>query len=480
MTTHVPKIAALMAYDADLLSNEGERILEGHLARCALCTDALAAIRVYDRVSGEIVNAPVPTPDWNQMDFALRREAREQSRAAKRRASDARSGFFAGVGVAAAVLLGFVFEASAMRFTPSDAEATSELRAGVEPIAGTVTAVAGRVRHHQRLGSLLDANLDDTLGSGDSIETGEASALHAELESGTQIVIGAKSNVLFSRMQNDAIELALVKGEISNLVHPLAKNERFEIAAGAYEISVKGTRFSVKRDNQAVAVRVDEGVVEVSRNGEVVSRVSAPGTWASEEAIAPVAVAAPISNAASSVEIAADPRMATWQWQGVSLSARDRFALRLAPGQYTLHGFDTSMHAVSVNLNVGDEGSVFDSRKSSFIVAPEATETTTTEKPQAGLASATVNAVAQAGTEQLNRCYNRWLRVNPNLAESVVLHVSVTGQGQVSDVVVDSRGDSLPQFTECVTTQAKEWRFPAPQNHASTTVRIPIAFRTGQ
>ena len=46
MTTHVPKTAALMAYESGALSPAGRARLERHLRACPLCQRELAAYKV--------------------------------------------------------------------------------------------------------------------------------------------------------------------------------------------------------------------------------------------------------------------------------------------------------------------------------------------------------------------------------------------------------------------------------------------------
>jgi len=74
---HPPKLGALMAYDADVLSDDGRRRVEAHLSGCDTCREALAAMHVYDTLLADVANEPAPAIDYPRMELPLRREARQ-------------------------------------------------------------------------------------------------------------------------------------------------------------------------------------------------------------------------------------------------------------------------------------------------------------------------------------------------------------------------------------------------------------------
>lgn len=74
--------------------------------------------------------------------------------------------------------------------------------------------------------------------------------------------------------QGPATRLTLEEGTIEATVSPRQPDERFSIAAGEYEVSVIGTRFTVVRE--PFSVTVTEGIVEVRKGiGEQVWRLLA-------------------------------------------------------------------------------------------------------------------------------------------------------------------------------------------------------------
>ena len=66
---------------------------------------------------------------------------------------------------------------------------------------------------------------------------------------------------------------------------------------------------------------------------------------------------------------------------------------------------------------------------------------------------------------QLRFCYDEYgLKVNPGLAGSVTLAITLTGGGSVTNVVVNRRTWSGPGATEaegCILGKARDWHFPA-------------------
>ena len=77
MSAHLPKTGALIAYADGLLSTDGIRRIEAHLADCGVCQTELSAIRAYAMVTGEIREAPAPAIDFDRMDLTLAREAKK-------------------------------------------------------------------------------------------------------------------------------------------------------------------------------------------------------------------------------------------------------------------------------------------------------------------------------------------------------------------------------------------------------------------
>ena len=59
---HAPKVAALLAYDAGLLSARGTRRVETHLGVCDACKRTLAAIRAYDGLVEDTRSMPKDAP----------------------------------------------------------------------------------------------------------------------------------------------------------------------------------------------------------------------------------------------------------------------------------------------------------------------------------------------------------------------------------------------------------------------------------
>ena len=98
--------------------------------------------------------------------------------------------------------------------------------------------------------------------------------------------------------QGLATRLTLEEGTIEATVSPRQPEERFSIAAGEYEVSVIGTRFTVVRE--PFSVSVTEGVVEVRKGiGEQVWRLLAGDRLVGDRVLRPERPAASVPSVSS-------------------------------------------------------------------------------------------------------------------------------------------------------------------------------------
>ena len=287
--SHMPKWRALMAYDADALSYEGEARLDRHLEGCSVCMRALAEIRAFDAVAQETRQSP-PAIDWSRVEPALRQEARTQSqaiRAARRR----RAWMVPSVALAAAAAIAAVvlWKSESAPVTPvapvARVSGGDSGRAEDEPLAAVDDALEGRIvalagqPHALREGARGLLGLGDALHEGDRIELATRQVLHATLGPDTAIALFGVATLTATVLRNDAVDLALDEGRVDSIVEP---GSAFTVTAEPYAIHARGTRFRVERRDGVVTVALEEGVVEVTRSGESVARLEAPARWSSE------------------------------------------------------------------------------------------------------------------------------------------------------------------------------------------------------
>lgn len=484
---HQPKTAALIALEEDLLSPKGKERLLRHLAGCDVCRAEQAAMRVYDGLVEDVKALPVPEVNWDKMDLALRREAREQAKIAKAEKSNSYAPLF---GIAAAAALVAV---AVSRFGAAGSGDTTVASTHVDPVSnhadsvvpdndgdpivGVVTAIAGGVHRDTETGPILA--MGDSIAEGARLLSDSTAELHARMLEGTGFVLSGSSDVTITKARENAVEMTLAAGEVSSQVHHLAAEERFLVHAADYMVRVRGTRFSVKRTADDVAVSVDEGFVEVSKHGEVLAVVRAPGQWGSSGAISArasgqVPRARSLDAASLDLPVLNIPplaTMATWTVDGMTVPASGPFALRVSPGSLEVIGTDLHGVANRITYTVLAEGGTLDTAR---LFVPEAA------RPQAqragSLSAAAIQSVVQERRPALTRCYERWLRVRPDLSGATRLLVVVAPDGTVSDATFTMGSNTFAPLAQCVTSQVRTWAFPAPRGNGSVTFEIPFNF----
>lgn len=203
---------------------KGDPELDAHLASCASCRAAAAALTLVDRALGELPSMPVSPPPFTAIARAAGKAA-----AAQRRKQSARRWFpylatgFAAAAAAAALAF-FVF-------------------GGPGSPAAPVLAVGERVE-----------------------STSTSGVRQAVLESGAQVRV---ETGLVERVPSAKEEerLFMAKGSVSLQVPKLKGGRTVAVCTPDAEVRVHGTRFQVIRDAKGTSVSVAEGLVEVKPYG---------------------------------------------------------------------------------------------------------------------------------------------------------------------------------------------------------------------
>jgi len=473
MSEHSPKTQALMAYDAEALSQAGQRRIEHHLEACETCQRELLAIQTYAELATEIRSAEIPRLDYGRMELALRREARDQAKGSKRSVA------WALLALAAAVLLGVVglrqrgVDSPQASRLPERAPETQLAHADTlpvdssvapqeQPLEGELTAVAGVVRIAN-----AQANLGDVLHEGDVLETGVASGLHGRLASGTGFALAPDSRLALSRVRPSGIVLSLQHGAVSNAV---LTGTVYQVDAGAYRVVVRGTRFSVARDGAEVRVSLAEGTVAIERGDATLEVLHAPAEWASPGAETAATDTPGVDSASVERPIGLDmelrwpsltlppfPRVVAWEVEGARFPADALVALRAPEGELTLQAFDARGRAREVHLEMLPEGLTL-----TEAMLPRIRVGTT----QGELSPEAIRTVVRSRQAALRRCYERVLRRqgDPSLTQAAYsLRVDVGVHGDVRGVeLTASGGEAHPALRDCITHEALGWIFPAP------------------
>jgi ferric-dicitrate binding protein FerR (iron transport regulator) len=471
MSEHLAKTAALLAYELDLLSPAGRARVDRHLGSCALCAQELRAIRAYELLATEAREQQWREPDWDRMDLALRREAKDVVAASRRQ----RRALYGGLALAAAILLtaaGSMFwPHTAVHQSPPSGPDTLALRDGA-PRDGTVTAIAGHATIDGRALMLGDVIAEDA-----RLVTSPGSAAHVRLADGTGFVLAADTTARLDRSRERATVITLDTGSVTSRVAHLEREARYEVIAAPYVIHVRGTHFSVSRDaTSRVTVGVSEGVVEVTRGSTSVARVVAPGRWSAPESddATPAALVEPAALGAGAatwpvVQIPRVEGVERVDFDGVALPLAGTIAMRASVGSHEGLAYGLTGVPVRFTLDVGPEGASLDP---TLMIAPPPTD-----EPRRGtLDPAVVRDVVTRGMDGVQRCYRTALMRQPNLAGRMALRITVDPGGRVSRAALNVGATPYPWLSTCVENQASAWSFPAPSGGGPVSFNVPLDF----
>jgi len=474
--SHQPKWRALIAMDAGALSDEGERRLQRHLDECDRCSRALAEVRAFDSVAGEVRGSPLEM-SWSSMDLALRREAKAIAKEQEcSPAPQRRSGWtlpLVGLAVAAVVVLailwgvdtdGEVADLETEPVVPAVEETAPETVP--ETIEGQVVAVAGRP---QCDGTVL--TLGDAIHEGDTLEAVAEHAVHVAFGPHTAVALVGAARLTATTLRPDEIVLELGHGKVSSVVE---EGRAFTVSAAPYEVRSLGTRFRVAKGlDGVVTVTLDEGSVEVLRDGERVARLDAPARWSSnptERSAAETAVAAPsLGERTLALELPASERFLRWTIDGDPLPGGVAGALLLAPGEHEIVGFDTDGDPHATQLSLVDEGAALEERALEPVHAG----------PVVGyLEPEQIQATVAPSIRRLQACYERDLRrTDPNLSGNITLRVHVRPDGTVRRARLRGDADVPHTLRSCLVRHASAWEFPEPEG-GPVTFDLPLQLST--
>ncbi|MBL9100665.1 MAG: energy transducer TonB [Myxococcales bacterium] len=90
-----------------------------------------------------------------------------------------------------------------------------------------------------------------------------------------------------------------------------------------------------------------------------------------------------------------------------------------------------------------------------------------------------IRRVVRAHINEIRRCYNQGLALEPTLAGRVVVEFTVRGDGSVRDSAVTSSTINDADVDACIAAAARRWRFPRPERDEPVTVAYPFVFAPG-
>lgn len=479
--SHRPKLRALEAFAEDLLSPEAEAILERHLAHCETCQEALASIQAYAEVRDHALEDQ-PEIDWSKVEFALRREARD---IAQSKRPEWLSIAAIAAAVALAVGLGWKnYFAEPEPSTAGDAQEALANLAAPDPEAPVPPAAQGTPTPRIAIAGSLLAQVGQTLIDDQGVLAG------AELSEGSQLRLvgaGAMAHLRFAQgtgftLANDGASVRLEKahsGELAlrlqhgRITNRVRSGTSYTVHSGDYEVRVRGTFFQVENHGEGVSVRLDEGRVDILKDGELLEALTAPARWASSPELLPNDEAISATDApfglASDEESFGNTSLATltlpaqsdierWQLGEHVFAAAGELSLRLPVATHEIVAWDQAGQSRRFELLLPTDGHRVSER-----------ELPRRRARVGSLRADEIQPVIQSRIRNLRRCYERQLRRgNPELAARFRLRVTVGTDGRVRRVNISSEHEAPPPLLQCFHREASGWQFPEPRGGPAT------------
>jgi len=247
--------ALLHDYRDGLLAQAESASFEKHLAACPECRRTVALWSALEQELGEmdregVQRIPRPSPAATQ---ELISRARGEGGIA-----------FSPILVGAAAAVALVIVGVVILLARTGDDPASEGRDRVADREPTPAAVEAMVHFIAPADSRTESI---SLSAGDRIPSAEDARTLLRLGR-DRIGFGEPTEAVLSAVDERAVRVSLRRGAIACEVAPRAEGQLFEIRAGEVTVRVVGTRFLVRRGKESTQVLVDEGAVEVRREGE--------------------------------------------------------------------------------------------------------------------------------------------------------------------------------------------------------------------
>lgn len=78
---------------------------------------------------------------------------------------------------------------------------------------------------------------------------------------------------------------------------------------------------------------------------------------------------------------------------------------------------------------------------------------------------------------QVQHCYEKALRTNPELEGRLVLELRISAEGEVTAAAIVDDDPDDPELRECVKAVARKWKFPAVPGGSAVVIRYPFVFK---
>ena len=465
---HAPKVAALRAEAAGLLSGEGRARLLRHVEGCEVCAEHLRGARRFHA----LVSRATGVPSFDTDNSA--RRAVMRNRLAQRRTRIQ----WGGVVVAAVVLL------AVMMATRHNDELHAREKPAVVPPAGaapaveskllaiSITALRGEVQVVEPARSERALAMEDSVGEHSALRTGARASVDLALGDEASIHLAADSEVALDAVRSDRVALRLIRGELSNAVAKRSSQQSYEVIAAGHRVAVRGTLFAVRASAEhGVSVQCDEGSVEVLGPDGKTTLLTAPASWSERtggasgptpklEAAKPYAI-----EGGAVLTLPSLPGIAAWEIGGQAQPASDLLKMRVPPGALDLVALLGDGRREVVHIQVDGVGAQVAPEDLTFLKAPELHEAPIATPTPGAEADIDASSVILAGRPVLQRCYERSLKNESSGSQALRLSIAIDPRGRVRKVEPASQkpGETLPpELVQCIRTAVLTWHFPAP------------------
>jgi ferric-dicitrate binding protein FerR (iron transport regulator) len=478
MRPHRPKTAALMALAAGRLTPAGQARLQAHLGHCPACRRELAAIHAYEGLVQDLRATPPPEISWEAMARAVARDAARQRRGRLRNAS------VTAVALAAAATLALLLRTAP--FTPpvsNDATTdTAHVRTGdappeARPLNMQLMATVGEVRVTAPDKARTTATAGHSVAAGSTVRTGPGAQAHLRLATGTGVLLWARTALAVEAATTHRVRLRLHGGVISQRVAPDGPPGAYSVTAGPFRLEVVGTRFAVRHLDDIVEVHVTHGVVQVWRDDALVRVLEGPAEWRSAATgpLEPLDTTAPMGLEPDAegwpvLDLPASPRVLAWELAGRELAPGDaRITTRVPKGSLDVAAVLGSGRRVPIEMVIGPEGRAL----------PEAELGALLPDPVGHLAPERVAETLQQARPELEACYERAMRLQPDLQGRHILHLRLGQSGIVQEAHLEPAPGAAPSPTklgDCVAQALRKRAFPRPTG-GPVTLQVPLSFQ---
>ena len=463
------------------MSGDGRARLLKHVEACEVCAEHLRGARRFQAIVSRATGEPAVDESGAVQRVMVR------NRLAQRRSRVQWGGIAVAAGVLLAVVLALQHNAEQRAALTKAPQAPAEKKPAVEPapselLAVTVTALRGQVQLIEPASPERLLSIDEAIHEHSVLQPAEHASVDLALGEVSSVHVGANSEVALDAIRSDRVALRLMRGEISNAVAKRAAGQSYEVLAAGHRVAVHGTLFAVRTGGPTgLAVRCDEGVVEiVAPDGKSVL-LKAPASWNERIGAADAPVPPPLEitkpyavQAGAVLSLPVLSGIEGWELGGQVYASDSGLKMRVPPGALELTALLGGGRREAVRVEVDAVGGQVTPKDLQFLKGPD--EPTAPPAPETDIDA---SKVILEGKPALQRCYERSLKNESSGSQALRLSISIDPRGKVRKVEPAAQGEGAalpPELAQCIRTTVLGWHFPAPGGDG-LTLEAPLRFQ---